>query len=353
MAGLHSDMRKFQEASAADRTRRGYETDWAAFTAWCTAHRVVSLPADPKTVGAYFTDAANMLDSAGEPFYATGTLDRWLSSINKAHELAGHPKPGKSPEVMTTIAGIRRVRTRPINRKAPLLLPELKRVITSIDPTVFAGGVIGLRDRALLLFGFAGGFRRSELAALTISDVTLHPSDGLHVRIRSSKTDQEGKGQVKALPYGSEPVTCAPCAFIHWVRALAATKHGRPAVMRYLWQLDEEHHVCRDGIPECHELGEWDPLFRPVMKNGAPHLRHISGDVVNDVVKRRLQAVGINPARFGAHSLRAGFVTAAITNGASYHEIMRQTGHKDPATVEVYAREHAPLTNNAVTKLGL
>lgn len=353
LVDARNEVRKFQEASAADSTRRGYETDWARFTAWCAERREEPMPANPLTVASYLTDAANLLDNNGEPFYATGTLDRWLSSINKAHELKGFVKPGKHADVMTTIAGIRRLRARPVDRKAPMMLPELRRIIKAADPTVFPGGVIALRDRALLLFGFAGAFRRSELAGLILGDVWLHSEDGLHVRLRSSKTDQEGKGRVKALPYGSEPLTCAPCAFVHWVRALVAAQSGRPAVMRMLWELDEEHHVCRDGLPERHELVEWDPLFRPVMKNGAPHRRRISGEVVNDVVKRRLTAVGIDPTKFGAHSLRAGFVTTALTNGASYHEIMRQTDHKDPATVEVYAREHAPLTNNAVTKLGL
>jgi integrase len=351
-----ASIRAFQAAASSINTRIGYQTDWKGFSEWCATQKVTPLPADPMTVAGYLAYSANLVDERGEWFYAPNTLARWLAAINKAHELAGFTRPGLDPEVNSTMSGIRRERARPEARKAPLLLNDLRRTLTEIDLKSWPHGVIGHRDYALLLLGFAGAYRRSELASLEVGDVRIHSEDGLHILLRQSKTDQEGRGSIKGLPYGANPVTCAPCAFVRWVRVVNASRAGRPAAMRVLHTASIDRHVCRGPQPELDELVDHDrraPLFRPVMKNGSVKDRPISGAVINHVVQRRVATAGLNPVIFGAHSLRAGFVTQAFRAGATHHEVMRQTGHKSVTTLEIYSRENDPLAHNAVTRINL
>ncbi|WP_104198550.1 site-specific integrase [Cryobacterium sp. Y29] len=343
----------FQQASVAKNTTIGYASDWRAFTIWCEEQSMIALPAEPLTVAAYLTFHANLVDADGDYFYAVGTLKRWLAAINKAHELRSETKPGPHPEVATTISGISRKHARPIARKAPLLLADLKRVLGEIDLSSWPAGVIGHRDHAMLLMGFTGAYRRSELAGLQIGDIVFHIDDGLHVLLRSSKTDQEGRGLIKGLPYGSSPLSCPPCAFARWVRVLAASENDQATLKRTLETANTLKHVCRDPLPELLRLDANSAAFRPVMKNGRIMDRPITGAVVNSTVKSRAANAGLNSVTLGAHSLRAGFVTQAFRAGASHHEIMRQTGHKSVAVLETYSRENNPLLHNAVTGIGL
>jgi site-specific recombinase XerD len=362
-------VRKLQGESVSASTRRGYSSDWKTFAAWCDREGCEPKPAAPATVAMYLAYAWNTVDTAGDRLYSPSTLARWLSSINTAHTLSGYAKPGAHPDVSRTMAGIRNGRTEPVHQKRPLLLGDLRRTLIEMDVNSWPHGVIGHRDRALLLMGFAGAFRRSELASLQLRDVVVHSEDGLHVKLRRSKTDQEGLGTIKGMPYGANPVTCPPCAHARWIRVLAAAEAGRPSVMAAVRDSNPAVHICREPLPLLHGSdkdrvpGETEseeqtrigllPLFRPVMKNGSIASRHISGNVVNDVVKRRVAVVGLPAPAFGGHSLRAGFVTQALRAGATHHEVMRQTGHADPATVEIYSRETDPLRHNAVTRLGL
>jgi integrase len=233
-------------------------------------------------------------------------------------------------------------------------------------------GVAARRDMAVLLMGFAGAHRRGELVALTLSDVTLHRTDGLHVRLRSSKTDQEARGQVKALPFGRDPVTCPPCAYVRWRQILhawdtATDGEGRRSVLSVLRRLagaasvggggeeSQAQHCCRGArLPEPSDPER--ALFPTVHKTGAIGELGMSGDAVAAMIRRRADQAGFSSAqtqRLGGHSLRAGFVTEAFRAGADAHAIMRQTGHHGPGMLEVYAREHAPLVGNAVTRIGL
>ena len=348
-----AQVRDFQASAFSPSTIRHYEADWAAFTAWCRKTGNVALPAEPLVVASYFAGAAKLVDEDGQQHYAVGTLRQWMKSINKAHLLAGHRKPGESPEVQLLMSGISRQSRRKQERKAPLVLKGLRRTLNEIDLHSYPTGIIGRRDWSLLLFGFVGAYRRSELASFTIGDVARHEEDGLHVMLRSGKTDQEGKGLLKALPYGGNPLTCAPCAFVHWIRVLTVPNQDPHAMTALLAKPVEFKHVCRDRLPELSSLSPDVPLFRPVMKGGTIAERPISGNVVNDALKRRLVTAGFNPQTYGAHSLRAGFVTQAFRDGATHHEIMRQTGHKTVSSVEIYAREYNPLTSNAVTRIEL
>ncbi|TFD72738.1 site-specific integrase [Cryobacterium gelidum] len=340
----------FQRESLAPNTRRAVRGQWDTFTGWCAVQGFDPLPASPLIVAAYLTYAADLLDSNGAWFYAPSTIRHWLSSINKMHSLAGLSKPGEHRDVANTIEGICRERARPIARKAPLLLDGLRKTLVGIDRTSWPHGVIGHRDAAILTIGFGGAFRRSELAALELQDISIHPENGLHIRVRRSKTDQKGNGFLKAIPFGGSPLTCAPCAYIRWLIALSAGAKSSSDLENAVRSASMTEHACRENVPL---LDGRQPFLRPVMKNGAIKARHITGNVVNDVVKRRVAHIDLNPADYGAHSLRAGFVTEAFRAGATHHEIMRQTGHRSPDTVEIYSREVNPLDNNAVVRLGL
>ena len=357
----------FRRASRSANTLAAYRSDWTRFAAWCQANGVTALPASPGTVAGYLAAAATEVSESGRsaPWrYAPNTLARFAATINAAHDLAGQRPPGRDRAVAETLAGIRRTRATPPVRKAPILLADLERIVAGIGATGWPAAPGGLRNRALLVMGWVGAFRRGELAALTLADITAHPEDGLHVLVRQSKTDPEAHGQVFALPYARAALLCAPCAWTRWKTVLDAwegTDGGpgrRAGVMRAVRSVDPDGHVCRQpshcsagaAEPAVGERGA--PAFRAVRANGTLG-GPINGQVVNEVVKAAAAAAGFDPARIGGHSLRAGFVTQAFRAGADAHSIMRQTGHRDPKTLEIYARESAPLVGNAVTQVGL
>jgi integrase len=178
---------------------------------------------------------------------------------------------------------------------------------------------IGIRDRALLLVGFAGALRRSELVNVRAPDVT-ETNEGLVIRIRRSKTDQEGKGRQVAIPYGSVPETCP-------VRA------------------------CREWIA-TGQLTE-GPLFRRIDRHGHVNDRALHRDSIGTIVKRAAEAAGLDPAIYAGHSLRAGLCTQAYMNGARELDIMRQTGHKSLETARKYIRGRGLFRDNPAAKLGL
>ncbi len=360
------------DASTASATKAAYRSDWNRFTTWTTERGFAPLPAPPLVVAHYITEAAAEQTSVGKWRYTPATLSRWVSSINQFHTAGGMDAPGRSEVVRRALSGIRRIRRIPPNRREPLLLSDIRLLLTSLSATVggWPSGVAARRDMALLVMGFAGAHRRGELVALTLADVTLHKTDGLHVRLRSSKTDQEARGQVKALPYGRDPITCPPCAYVRWREVLhawdtAPEGGGRRAVFPVLARQSaitggggeepEVLHCCRTTrLPEPADLERM--LFPSVHKGGAIGGKPMTGHAVNEMIRRRADQAGFTPAqtqRLGGHSLRSGFVTEAFRAGADAHAIMRQTGHRSPAMLEVYARENAPLLGNAVTRLGL
>lgn len=368
------------QASLADSSKAAYRSDWQRFTVWADRRGYPVLPAPPAMVAAYVTDAAAERGLNGRFAYAPATLTRWVSSINQVHTAAGLDPPGRSELVRRALSGIRRIRATPPSRRAPLLLADIRGLVDWL--TLVAGGwpagVAARRDTCVLLMGFAGAFRRSELVALTIADVTLHRTDGLHVRLRTSKTDQEAAGRTVALPYGRDPGTCAPCAWTRWRELVQAADTAPPGeqrrpVLRMLRRQAATDKpsggdgVTGDGEPEgrlhvCRttRLSEPDdpsrPLLRTVHRTGVIGDRALTGHAIREIVRRRAEEAGYTPAqiqRLGGHSLRAGFVTEAFRQGADAHAIMRQTGHRSHAVLETYAREHAPLVNNAVTQIGL
>lgn len=347
----------------ADNTRAAYAADWLTFERWCASHGVTALPAAEDTVRAYIADAAQTVSARTGAPYAASTIARRVASINAAHRARGFPPPGDTEAVRATLTGLRRAQGRRTRQMDPLLLDDLRAVLGSLDLYSYPHGVIGRRDAVLLLVGFIGGFRRSELAALNLGDATWRKSDGLHVLVRRSKTDQDGEGLVKAVPFGQQVETCGPCAVARWLAVVRAQQEeGRVGVMRVLARdlakFDRggpPQHVCRRW-PTRTELGPElvdAPLLRPVHRNGHIGAGHLSGQAIAAVVKRRGRETGLGDLQLAGHSLRAGFATQAMRNGAAPYEVMRQVGWKSEAMVRRYDRNNNPLSRNAVTTLGL
>jgi integrase len=244
------------------------------------------------------------------------TLARRLTSINKAHQAAGLDAPGRMGKaaVGETLKGIRRTLGVAQSGKRPLLTADIRKMIAGLP-----GGLVGIRDRALLLAGFAGGFRRAELAALDAADIS-ETDDGLLVNLRFSKTDQEGQGRKVALPYGSSKETCPVRALRTWME--------------------------RAGITA-------GPVFRGVDRHGNVGSKGLHKDSIGMIVKRAAAAAGLDPAPYAGHSLRAGLATQAYLNGANEFSIMRQTGHRSVEMVRRYIRDIELFRDNPAAKLGL
>ncbi|KAA0922073.1 integrase [Rhodococcus sp. 06-470-2] len=349
------------QSSRSEGTRKTYAAAWRRFTSWCETNGHVTLPAHPVTVAAYLVDAADTRNEAGERAYAVATFGTWIAAINHQHRITGHLSPSAHELVTATLSGIRReyaaAGDRPRTPRDPLLVDDIKLLVETARNRCrgWADEVLERRDSAILLLGFAGAYRRSELSELLCGDVTVHRHDGLHIRLRKSKTDQEGRGAVKALPYTESHQTCPPCAYVRWAQVIAAfDAGGRPSVIRLLRKRDPfDGHVCRGGVPRTAARV---PLLRAVAKNGNLGSTALSGAAIHQTIRRRAEHAGYDStalAKLGGHSLRAGFVTQGNRNGADGSAIARQTGHASLDSVEVYRREHAPLLGNAVSDIGL
>jgi len=348
-------------ASRSTGTRRAYSSAWRRFETWCTVAGHHALPAHPATVAAYLVAAADTLTVDGTRAYAAATFGKWIAAIADRHRQVGHDNPCGHEMVRATLAGIRRdyaaAGDRPRNPRAPLLTSDITTIVALARAGVagWASEVLERRDTALLLMGYAGAFRRSELVGLECRDVRRDRLDGAHVHLRQSKTDQDGTGAVKALPYTANHDSCPVCAWIRWIQVVAAfDSGGRVAVIRTLARsVPFDQHVCRGPVPvAAHRM----PLFRAIRKNGNLSETALSGAAVHAAIRRRAGQAGYAAdlvTQLGGHSLRSGFVTQAFRNGSDAHAIMRQTGHSTPGMVEIYARENAPLIGNAVNDLGL
>ena len=257
LAGLLGAAAGLVGAARAANTRTAYGSDWARFAGWCAQRDLAALPATPATLGAYLTAAVT--EVAG-PAYVPATLARWVAAVNFTHRQAGHPAPGAHPHVGELLAGIRREHGRPPARRDALVTADLRAILAGLPRSGWPGVVAGRRDAALLVLGFAGAFRRAELAGLDTADVRAHPSDGLHVMVRAAKNDPGRAGQVKAVPYGTEVATCGPCAWARWRGVVAAADAGgRVAVLRTVRADDPASHVCRSPAVDADSDGDSDP----------------------------------------------------------------------------------------------
>jgi len=305
---LAEQARVYLRAAKAPSTLRAYRSDWEHFRQWCGHRGEQALPSVPETVALYLVALAAT--------HRPATMTRRLTSIAKAHAIAGHPSPAnmQHPVVAETLQGIRRTLGVAQPAKTPLLTADLIKVLAHLDP-----GLAGTRDRALLLVGYTGALRRSELAALTMDDLAW-VQEGAVLTLRRSKTDQAGQGRKVAIPRGGHPETCPVTALRSWLEKAKIT----------------------DG-----------PLFRPVDRHGRARKAGLHRDSVGDIVKRAVERAGYEAAGFAGHSLRAGFATQAARNGASAFDIMRQTGHRSIATVSRYVRDAQIFRDSPASKLGL
>ncbi len=297
--------RDFLRASKSENTRRAYRADWSHFCIWCRARGREALPAVPETLIFYLTELART--------HTTSSLTRRISAISQAHQAADYASPTREAAVRAVMAGIRRSKSTAAKSKKPVLVADLERMLASLPDSL-----LGRRDRALLLVGFAGAFRRSELVALDWQDIEFG-KEGITITVRRSKTDPEGQGRKIGIPYARRAPRCP-------VRAL---------------------QTWRDAGG-----GDRGPVFRPVDRHGNLGQTPLSDKAVARVVKRALPE-DYDAAQYAGHSLRAGLATAAAIGGASERSIMNQTGHRSLITLRRYIREGSLFQENAVSKTGL
>ncbi|GIM44522.1 integrase [Collibacillus ludicampi] len=298
---------EYTRKSKSDNTIKAYQSDWAHFTAWCEQYGQESLPASPETVMLYITTLA-------DEGYKTSTINRRISSISKAHQSAGYKSPTRNEKVRELWNGIKRTHGTAQQAKKAAVIDDVRRMVDTLGDTT-----LDIRDRALLLIGFAGALRRSELVTLNVEDIQI-TDDGLTITIRKSKTDQEGEGRKIGIPYGSCRETCPVRSYMKWVE-VSGIKSGA--------------------------------VFRGVTKGGNVKDERLSDKGVARVVKRCAEAAGLDPAQYAGHSLRSGFATTAARAGASDRAIMRQTGHKSRVMVDRYIQEGSLFRDNAAAKIGL
>ena len=299
----------YQAAADAPATLRAYVADLANFKAWCHAHSLQPMPASPETVGAY-------LAAAGLG-YALPTLRRRVAAIARAHRIAKYPLDTKHPAIRETLRGIARTHGEPARRSAALTTEEIQKLVEVCgeDPA-------GLRDRALLLLGFAGALRRSELVAIDVGHLRTTPN-GLRLMIPRSKTDGEGAGEEIGIARGSQAETCPVRAVRAWLRAA----------------------MIADG-----------PVFRRVTQWGIVGRKRLHPDAVRQILRRRAAAAGIQGnvlEPVTPHGMRAGFITTAYRNGVPDEEIMGHSRHRSLTTMRSYVRRAKLGTKSPSGKLGL
>ena len=288
----------YVRAATSENTRRAYRSDLKHFVDWGGA-----FPASDMMLADYLAHHAESLSVA--------TLVRRIASISKPHAARGWPNPARSELVKATMRGIRRSHDSAQRRAKPLVKEDLFRVLSAMGDTLKDS-----RDRALLLVGFAGGFRRSELVAIDCSDIE-EVRQGIVVHLRRSKTDQEGEGRKIGIPHGRSS-WCPVGAINEW--------------------------LGRSGIEE-------GPVFRPVDRHGEMGGDRLSGEAVSLVIKKRVAAIGLTAEDFSGHSLRAGLATSAATAGVSSWKIRQQTGHASDAMLARYIRDGELFLDNAAGAL--
>jgi integrase len=293
-----SAVNDFVRDSLAENTRKAYLSDLCEFERWGG-----SIPSSAETVAAYLAARADTL--------AVASLVRHVASISKAHEAQGLPNPTRSELVRATMRGIKRTRGCGQREAKPLLRDDLMLVLDAIGE-----GLKDIRDRVLLLIGFAGALRRSELVGLDVGDIE-HVRQGAVLTLRRSKTDQDGQGRKIGIPYGRT----------RWC----------PVAALDVW-------LAVSGITE-------GAIFRPVDRHGRVHDIRLSGEAVSLVVRQRVAAAGIDQSRYSGHSLRAGLATSAAQAGVSAWRIKAQTRHASDAMLARYIREGELFTDNAAGAL--
>ena len=315
MNELTTELKSLQEetlnnlkSSKANNTMRAYRSDFKDFTTFCVKHSLNSLPSEPKIVSLYLTHLSKNSKIS--------TLKRRLVSISTVHKLKGHYLDTKHPIILENLMGIKRVNGSIQKGKKPLLINNLKLIVNMINELKIEP-IKKFRDKSIILVGFAGGFRRTELISIDYEDLEFVP-EGLKITIKRSKTDQFGEGMVKGLPYFTNENYCPVVNLKKWLE-ISKIKTG--------------------------------PIFRRFNKGSALTEKRLTDQSVVLLMKEYLNLVGIENKDFAGHSLRSGFATVAAGSGADERSIMAMTGHKTTQMVRRYIREVNLFKNNALNKI--
>jgi len=282
--------------SKALNTLRAYQADFKDFSAFCYKNGFSSIPTEPKILALYLTHL-----SSNSKF---STLKRRIASISVIHKMKGHYLDTKHPIIMENLHGIKRAKGSNQKSKKPLLINDLKLIINAIDQSNQSEKK-KIRDKALILLGFSGGFRRSELVNINNDDVEF-VNEGVKIFIKRSKTDQSGEGMTKAIPYFDNKLFCPVTNLKKWIE---------------------------------------------YTKNQSDKIFDISDKSVALIIKKYALLSGLDADRYGGHSLRSGFATSTAESGAEERNIMAMTGHKTTQMVRRYIKEANLFKNNALNKI--
>jgi len=284
--------------SKALNTLRAYKADYKDFAGFCLKNGLKPMPSEPKIVSLYLTYLSKKSKFS--------TLKRRLASISVIHKISGHYIDVKHPMITENLLGIKRIMGSYQKAKKPILINELKLIIKAIDE-VNQSDLKKIRDLALIFIGFSGGFRRSELVAIDYEDIDFVP-EGVKIFVKRSKSDQSGEGMTKGIPYFQNKLFCPVTALKIWIE--------------------------KKGI----KTGK---IFK------------LSDKSVSLIIKKYVSIAGLDPNKYGGHSLRSGFATSAAESGAEERNIMAMTGHKTTQMVRRYIQEANLFKNNALNKIKL
>ena len=297
---------RYAAHSRSANTWRAYQSDWRIFEDWCRSVNLVSLPAEPETVAMFVAaQAAKGLSPS--------SLRRRLAAIRLVHFGAGHPSPHLATQVNEVMRGIARNWGKPVEKKAPLLNDDIKRLADAVEPETAKG----LRDRALLLFGFAGAFRRSELVDLDVANLDRR-GEGLLVTIEKSKTDQEAVGHTIAIPAKPASAYCPVQALDDWLTVAEITSGA---------------------------------LFRRMFRGDVIGTGRLSAQSVALIVKDYAARVGLDYNRFSGHSLRSGFITSAAQNDANIFKMAEHSRHRSFDVLREYVQNERRFDDHAGERL--
>ena len=296
LKSLELETLKNLKNSKAANTLRAYKADFRDFSVFCSKNGFNSLPTEPKILALYLTHL-----SATSKF---STLKRRIASISVIHKIKGHYLDTKHPIIMENLHGIRRVKGSNQKAKKPILINDLKLIINSIDQNI-KSEKRKIRDKTIILLGFSGGFRRSELVNIDYEDLDF-VNEGVKIFIKRSKTDQSGEGMIKAIPYFQNKLFCPVINLKNWI---------------------------------------------DLLENKKGKIFEISDKSVSLIIKKYASLAGLDANKYGGHSLRSGFATSVAESGAEERNIMAMTGHKTTQMVRRYIQEANLFKNNALNKI--
>ncbi len=282
-------------------TQRAYQADLRDFQNWCSENQQIDVPASALTLATYMTHTADTLKWS--------SINRRLAAISKNHQLQNFDLPTKDRTFRAVMEGIKRSKGIRQKQAPAFKMKDLKEIIRNIEVESNAK----IRDKAILLLGFTGAFRRSEIVALNIEDLSF-TDEGVVVSMGKSKTNQYGDYEEKALFYSPEAVLCPIRSLQKWIDKLGKTEGS---------------------------------IFVRVRKGDKITEDRLTDKTINDLVKSYFGE------QYSAHSLRASFITIAKLNGADDSEVMRQSKHKTSAMIQRYTRIENIKQHNAAIKLGL